>query len=74
MASNTQGLKMDKKKNTINDNFDFNNARTEWQVLSLWDSIPDCLKTRLVVDKFLQLVPSSPDLIIKMNLRGLNNG
>ena len=74
MASNTQGLKMDKKKNTINDNFDFNNARTEWQVLSLWDSIPDCLKTRLVVDKVLQLVQSSPDLIIKMNLRGLNNG
>ena len=70
MASNTQGLKLDKKKNTINDNFDFNNARTEWQVLSLWDSIPSCLKTRRVIDEVLQLVQSSPDLIVKMNLRG----
>jgi hypothetical protein len=60
-----------KEYNPINDDsFDFDQARIEWQILSLWDSIPSCLKTRRVVDKVLQLVQSSPDLIVKMNLRG----
>jgi hypothetical protein len=52
------------------DSFDFDQARIEWQILSLWDSIPSCLKTRRVIDEVLQLVQSSPDLIVKMNLRG----
>ena len=55
----------------INDNsFDFDQARIEWQILSLWDELPDCFKTRRVIDEVLQLVQSSPDLIVKMNLRG----
>jgi hypothetical protein len=52
------------------DSFDFDQARIEWQILSLWDALPDCLKTRRVIDEVLQLVQSSPDLIVKMNLRG----
>jgi hypothetical protein len=52
------------------DGFDFENARIEWQILSLWDELPDCLKSRQVIDEVLQLVQSSPDLIVKMNLRG----
>ena len=55
----------------INDeSFDFDQARIEWQILSLWDSIPSCLKTRRVIDEVLQLVQSSTDLIVKMDLRG----
>ena len=53
-----------------NDSFDFDQARIEWQILSLWDALPDCFKTRRVIDEVLQLVQSSPDLIVKMNLRG----
>lgn len=54
----------------INDgNFDFDQARIEWQILSLWDELPDCFKSRRVIDEVLQLVQSSPDLIVKMNLR-----
>ena len=52
------------------DSFDFEQASIEWQILSLWDSLPDCLKTRRVLDVVFQLVQSSPDLIVKMNLRG----
>ena len=55
----------------INDDcFDFDQARIEWQILSLWDELPDCFKTRRVIDEALQFVQSSPDLIVKMNLRG----
>ena len=60
-----------KEYNPINDdNFDFDKARIEWQVLSLWDSIPDCLKTKRLINEVLQLAKSSPELLIKMNLRG----
>ena len=52
------------------DGFDLESAHDEWQILSLWDSLPDCLKSRQVIDEVLQLVQSSPDLIVKMNLRG----
>ena len=55
----------------INDDcFDFDQARIEWQILSLWDELPDCFKTRRVIDDVLRLLQSSPDLIVKMNLRG----
>ena len=52
------------------DNFDFEGARIECQILNLWDDIPDCLKTKRLINDVLQLVQSSPDLIVKMNLRG----
>ena len=52
------------------DSFDFEMARDEWQILSLWDELPDCFKSRRVINEVLQLVQSSPDLIVKMNLRG----
>ena len=54
----------------LDDSFDFDQARIEWQILSLWDELPDCFKSRQVIDEVLQLVQSSPDLIVKMNLRG----
>ena len=56
------------------DSFDFEQASIEWQILSLWDSLPDCLKTRRVLDEAFQLAQASPDLALKMNLRGLRNG
>lgn len=56
------------------DSFDFDQARIEWQILSLWDALPDCLKTTRLLGEVLRLVQSSPDLIVKMNLRRLENG
>ena len=55
------------------DGFDFERASDEWQILSLWDSLPDCLKTTRLLGEVLQLVQSSPDLALKMNLRRLKN-
>lgn len=52
------------------DGFDFERACDEWQILSLWDSLPDCLKTTRLLGEVLRLVQSSPELIVKMNLRG----
>ncbi len=51
------------------DGFDFEQARIEWQILSLWDSLADCLKTRQVIDEVLQLAQASPDLIVKMRVK-----
>ena len=51
------------------DSFDFDQARIEWQILSFWDELPDCFKSRQVVNEVLQLVQLSPDLIVKMNLK-----
>ena len=56
------------------DSFDFEQASIEWQILSLWDTLPDCLKTKRVIDEVLQLAQASPELLLKMNLRGLGNG
>ena len=52
------------------DGFDFEKASDEWQILSLWDELPDCFKSRQVIDEVLQLAQASPELIVKMNLRG----
>jgi hypothetical protein len=63
-----------KKKPPFNDDaFDLEWARDEWQVLRLWDALPDCFKTTRVKDQVFQLVQLSPDLIIKMNINRLNN-
>lgn len=56
------------------DGFDFERACDEWQILSLWDTLPDCLKTTRLIGEVLQLVQSSPDLIVKMNLRWSKSG
>ena len=55
------------------DGFDFESAHDEWVALYLWDTLPDCLKTTRLIGEVLQLVRSSPDLIVKMNLRRLEN-
>ena len=51
------------------DGFDFEKASDEWQILSLWDSLADCLKTRRVLDEVFQLAQASPDLIVKMRVK-----
>ena len=56
----------------LDDSFDFDQARIEWQILSLWDELPDCFKSRRVIDEVFQLVQSSPDLIVKMTLKRPN--
>ena len=63
-----------KEKIQINDNsFDFEMARDEWLVLSLWDELPDSFKTNRLIDRVFQLAQLSQDLIIKMNINRLNN-
>lgn len=58
-----------KEYNPMNDdNFDFEGARIECQILDLWDAIPDCLKTKRLINEVFKLAQSSPDLITKMNL------
>jgi hypothetical protein len=56
------------------DSFDFEQASIEWQILSLWDTLPDCLKTTRLIGEVLQLAQASPDLALKMNLRRSENG
>ncbi len=49
--------------------FDFERAHEEFQVLCLWNEVPECLKTKPFIATVLSLVQSSPELVFKMSLR-----
>ena len=56
------------------DGFDFEKASDEWVALCLWDQLQDCFKDAQVIKEVLRLGQSSPELLLKMNLRRLKNG
>lgn len=56
------------------DGFDFEKASDEWVALCLWDQLQDCFKDAQVINEVLRLAQSSPELLLKMNLRWSKNG